>query len=455
MDTRTAIRVENLSKSYRMYDSPLDRLKESLHPLRKKYHRDFFALRDVSFEIEKGATVGIVGKNGSGKSTLLKIITGVLTPTSGAVTVNGRVSALLELGTGFNMELTGIENVYFSGTIMGYTKEEMDGKLDPILSFADIGEFANQPLKTYSSGMYVRLAFAVATYIDPEILIVDEALAVGDMFFQAKCMTKMKKMMDDGATILFVSHDMGTVKSLCKKAVLLECGAVAKNGSASEVADFYMRETYNKSSEELKKEVMPRDAGEGAEAVEGAENDGAGFEPLVSTECEADLGGQIHRFGTGEARLLDLKLLNWRREEASVIDFKKEFHIQASVLFRKKVAAPCLGYQIKDLKGIEIIGSTTAIENIRMPMADGLDVMVIEFKTRNILAPGIYSISFGIEEMVENNFRHIVLEAADNAVVFEISNPESMEERFWTRVHIPVEAKYFKTAKETGKRSPA
>ncbi|HPH04166.1 MAG TPA: ABC transporter ATP-binding protein, partial [Spirochaetota bacterium] len=186
-----AISVEHVSKVYRLYDKPVDRLKESLHPLRKKYHRDFHALDDVSFEVKKGETVGIIGQNGSGKSTLLKIITGVLTPSCGQVRVNGRVSALLELGTGFNPELTGIENVYFSGTVMGYTREEMDVRLDEILAFADIGEFVRQPVKTYSSGMFVRLAFAVAIKSNPEIMIVDEALAVGDMNFQAKCMTAL------------------------------------------------------------------------------------------------------------------------------------------------------------------------------------------------------------------------------------------------------------------------
>jgi len=187
MSNDIAIKAENLTKTYRLYDSNLDRLKESLHPLRRKYHHEFNALHDFNFEVKKGETVGIIGKNGSGKSTLLKIITGVLTPTSGSVTVNGRISALLELGAGFNPELTGIENVYFNGTLMGYSKEEMHAKLDDILGFADIGEFVRQPVKSYSSGMFVRLAFAVAINIDPDILIVDEALAVGDIFFQQKC----------------------------------------------------------------------------------------------------------------------------------------------------------------------------------------------------------------------------------------------------------------------------
>ena len=182
--SNVSIKVESLSKIYKLYNTPMDRLKETMHPFRKKYHKDFFALKDISFEVKKGETFGIIGKNGSGKSTLLKIITGVLSPSSGNVTVNGRVSSLLELGAGFNPELNGIENIYFYGTINGFSKEEMDSRLDSILAFADIGEFVFQPVKSYSSGMYVRLAFAVAIQVDPEILIIDEALSVGDIFFQ-------------------------------------------------------------------------------------------------------------------------------------------------------------------------------------------------------------------------------------------------------------------------------
>ncbi|MFA6550605.1 MAG: ABC transporter ATP-binding protein, partial [Candidatus Gracilibacteria bacterium] len=221
-----AIKTENLSKSYKLYKNPIDRLKESLSPFRKKYHHDFFALKNINFEIKKGETIGIVGKNGSGKSTLLKIITKVLTPTEGHVTTKGKISALLELGAGFNPELSGTENIYFNGAIMGYTKEEIDKKLDNIIAFADIGEFIEQPVKTYSSGMFVRLAFAVATNVDPEILIIDEALSVGDMFFQAKCMEKMKKMINKGITLMFVSHDTGAIKSVCQKSILLDEGAI-------------------------------------------------------------------------------------------------------------------------------------------------------------------------------------------------------------------------------------
>jgi len=234
-----AISVENLTKTYRLYTNSFDRLKESLHPFGKKYHHDFYALKDVSFQIRKGDTVGIIGRNGSGKSTLLKIIAGVITPSSGSVTVNGKISALLELGTGFNPELTGIENVYFNGTLMGYTREEIDARLDNILSFADIGEFVYQPVKTYSSGMFVRLAFSVSISVEPDILIVDEALSVGDAYFQQKCMKKLGDFKEAGGAIVFVSHDLNAVKYLCDESILMIRGEVSESGSPEIVINRY------------------------------------------------------------------------------------------------------------------------------------------------------------------------------------------------------------------------
>lgn len=239
--TDTAIKVTDLTKTYKLYDSPLDRLKESLHPLRKKYHHEFHALNNINFEIKKGETVGIIGRNGSGKSTLLKIITGVLTPSSGSVTVKGKVAALLELGAGFNPELTGLENVYFSGTLMGFSRIEVDNLLDSILSFADIGQFINQPVKSYSSGMFVRLAFAVQAMVNPDVLIVDEALSVGDALFQKRCFQKMEQLISNGTTLLFVSHDQESIRTLTSKAILLKDGKQHKTGLSSEVVLEYRR----------------------------------------------------------------------------------------------------------------------------------------------------------------------------------------------------------------------
>ena len=216
-----AIKVENVTKIYKLYDKPSDRLKESLGLTHKKCYVEHYALDQVNIEVRRGETVGIIGTNGSGKSTILKIITGVLNPTSGNIVINGRISALLELGAGFNMEYTGMENIYLNGTMIGFSKEEIDAKLQDILEFADIGDFINQPVKTYSSGMFVRLAFAVAINIEPEILIVDEALSVGDVFFQAKCYRKFEEFKEQGKTILFVSHDLSSISKYCDRLVLL------------------------------------------------------------------------------------------------------------------------------------------------------------------------------------------------------------------------------------------
>lgn len=240
MTNDIAIRIENLSKVYKIFDRPIDRMKEALHPFHKRYSRDFYALKNISFTLKKGETLGIIGKNGAGKSTLLKIITGVLTPSSGHIEVNGRIASLLELGAGFNPEMTGIENIYMNGTLMGYSKEEMDERINNIVSFADIGDFINQPVKMYSSGMFARLAFAVNAFVEPDILIVDEALSVGDNAFQIKCMKRMKELMEGGTTILFVSHDINAVRRFCTKVVWVNDGNIKVMGEVNWVVDKYV-----------------------------------------------------------------------------------------------------------------------------------------------------------------------------------------------------------------------
>lgn len=235
------IDVQGVTKIYRLYDKPIDRLKESLSIRHKNYHRDFYALNLVSFSVARGESVGIIGTNGSGKSTMLKIITGVLTQTAGTVSVRGKVCALLELGAGFNMDYTGIENIYMNGTMMGFSKEEMDAKLQEILDFADIGDFVYQPVKSYSSGMFVRLAFALNIAVDPEVLIVDEALSVGDVFFQAKCYHRMDELKKKGTTILMVTHDMGSVMKYCDKVVLLNKGEKVAEGAPGDMVDLYKK----------------------------------------------------------------------------------------------------------------------------------------------------------------------------------------------------------------------
>jgi len=260
MNNDIAIKVENLTKVYHLYDNPKDRLKEALNPFKKSYHHNFYALHDVSFEVKRGETIGIIGKNGAGKSTLLKMITGVLTPTSGNIQVHGKIASLLELGAGFNPEMTGIDNIYLNGTIMGFSKEETDTKVDSIIAFADIGEFIHQPVKTYSSGMFARLAFSVAINSEPDILIVDEILGVGDMNFQLKCHKKMNEMREEGTSMLFVSHDTYSIKTICSKALYLKNGISQKLGNSLDVVNFYLNDIEEKTSELYTKKEQPNDA---------------------------------------------------------------------------------------------------------------------------------------------------------------------------------------------------
>lgn len=235
-----AIKIEHLGKCYQIYNNPADRLRQSLWRGRKQFYREFWALRDVSFSIKKSESVGIIGRNGSGKSTLLQMIAGTLMPTSGNVSINGRVAALLELGSGFNPDFTGRENVYMNGAILGMSQSEIDQRFEDIATFADIGDFINQPVKTYSSGMLMRLAFAVSVNVEPEILIVDEALSVGDMAFQYKCMERLERLTKSGTTLLFVSHDIGAIKAFCQRAIYLSGGEVKAIGEAGDIAELYM-----------------------------------------------------------------------------------------------------------------------------------------------------------------------------------------------------------------------
>ena len=285
-----AIRVEDVSKVYRLYNRPSERLFDALGLAGKGRFKEHRALDHVTFDVKKGETVGIIGTNGSGKSTILKIITGVLSPTSGEVEIDGRISALLELGAGFNMEYTGIENVYLNGMMMGFSREEMDARLDDILKFADIGEFVNQPCKTYSSGMFVRLAFAVAINIDPEILIVDEALSVGDVFFQAKCYKKFEDFKAEGKTIIFVSHDISSVAKYCDRVILLNKGVKLSEGNPKDTINLYKKVLLNQSQNIASGQVL-------ADAKED------GTKKLWKSNYE--LNPQVNEYGTGEAEIID------------------------------------------------------------------------------------------------------------------------------------------------------
>lgn len=318
-----AIQVKHLDKMYKLYNKPSDRLRETLGL--KVPVREHYALRDVNFQVERGETVGIIGTNGSGKSTILKIITGVLNPTAGEVTVNGRISALLELGAGFNMEYTGIENVYLNGTMMGFSREEVDARLQDILDFADIGDFVYQPVKSYSSGMFVRLAFAVAINIDPEILIVDEALSVGDVFFQAKCYSKFEEFKKMGRTILFVSHDLSSISRYCDRVILLNKGVKMEEGSPKQMVDMYKQLLVGQD---------PAKADENKETQK--ENWSEQFQ----------VNPNMLEYGSKLAEIVDFAVLDEKGLCTNTIEKGSSFQIKMKVVFHENIQEPIMAYTL-------------------------------------------------------------------------------------------------------------
>jgi ABC-type polysaccharide/polyol phosphate transport system ATPase subunit len=450
MGTEIAIDLKNISKCYKRYARPVDRLKEILLP-RKSYAQEFWALKDISFEVMKGETMGIIGRNGAGKSTLLQMICGTSTPTSGEIQVNGTVAALLELGAGFNPEFTGRENVYMNGAIIGLSQQQVNERFDKIAAFADIGDFIEQPVKTYSSGMYVRLAFASAIHVEPDILIVDEALSVGDMFFQAKCMAQMQHMMSAGTTVLFVSHDISSVKSLCQRCVFLEQGKLQKIGKASEIVSFYTGIIHSEINQELKLQLEDKKGktqkektipNQKPQQISGVLDNSVISEIFVSTEQEAQLAEGNHRYGEGGARILDIKLLNSQHKPTEQLELKEDFTVQASILFEQELPTFCFGYLIRDIKGIDIIGTVTSIERVNMPKVSAGEVYVVEMKSQNMLNAGIYTLTFAVERPIILNQQHIFLDWVNDAVVFQVNIPEDPLDRFASKVYVPAEIKY-------------
>lgn len=405
MSEAYAIQVVDVDKMYKLYDKPTDRLKESLGFSKKKRYREHYALKNVSFDVKKGETVGIIGTNGSGKSTILKIITGVLNPTGGQVLVDGRISALLELGAGFNGEYTGVENVYLNGTMIGFSKEEIDAKLQDILNFADIGDFVNQPVKTYSSGMFVRLAFAVAININPEILIVDEALSVGDVFFQSKCYHKFEEFKKMGKTILFVSHDLGSIGKYCDRVVLLNKGIKLNEGNPKEMIDIYKKllvNQYDVNTGETLGDTQKRQstkAGTGS-SLEQSENILSNTQ-LVTFNGEKlwksyySLNPSTVEYGSKEAEITDYAIIDSMGNFNNSIEKGSEFKIRFRINFREKVIEPIFAYTIKDLKGTEISGTNTMFEGKGLPFVDEGQSKVVTFTQKADLQGGEYLISFG------------------------------------------------------------
>ena len=388
----SVIKVSHVSKSYKLYDKPIDRLIESWSLNKKKsYHRDYFALNDINFDIKKGECVGIVGTNGAGKSTLLKIITGVLQPTSGSVTVDGKISALLELGTGFNMEYTGLKNIYLNGTMMGYTKEEMDQKVADIIEFAEIGNFINQPVKTYSSGMFARLAFAVAINVEPDILIVDEALSVGDIFFQAKCFKKFSEFQEMGKTILFVSHDLSSVLKYCNKCILINKGKQIALGDTADVVNLYRKVLVQDSKE--KDAIKENDPLSGSD---NQKNDGAKADKHENGGFWKDtllINRNFVEYGNDRAKIIDFAIVDDQGNVSTSIMKGTEYEIRVKVEFNDDITAPIFAYTIKDLKGTELTGTNTVLENNNVKEVKKGDVITACFKQKMYLQGGQYLLS--------------------------------------------------------------
>ncbi len=391
-----AISVSHISKMYKLYDKPSDRFREAMGFSRKVRYKEHFALNNVSFNIRRGETVGIIGTNGSGKSTILKIITGVLNPSGGTVTVNGRISALLELGAGFNMEYTGIENVYLNGTMIGFSREEIDSKLNDILEFADIGDFVRQPVKTYSSGMFVRLAFAIAINIDPEILIVDEALSVGDVFFQAKCYHKFEEFKRLGKTILFVSHDLGSIGKYCDRVILLNDGIKLDEGNPKEMVDIYKKllvhQYVPEEEQEEPKDGQPDDTPAAPAAGSGLWKDRLSVNPHVI------------EYGNGQAQIYDYTVKDADGNFSNTIEKGSECEILFKVRFHARVQDPIFAITLKDLKGTEISGTNTMFERIDTGVVEAGEERIVSFKQRLDLQGGDYLVSLGCTGYQESEF---------------------------------------------------
>lgn len=384
-----AIEVKNISKTYKLYTKQTDRMREAFSITGKKYHKEFNALSDIGFQVHEGEMLGIIGKNGAGKSTMLKIITGVLTPTEGELVINGKISALLELGAGFNPEYTGIENAYLNGTMIGFTKEEMDLKIKEIIEFADIGDFIYQPVKTYSSGMFARLAFAVAINVDPDILIVDEALSVGDAFFQAKCYKKMDELKRSGKTILFVSHDMGSIIKYCDRAVIIDHGKKIKEGPAEEMVNIYKRILVNQYDEQ--KETEPK------EEISSDQNEGIFIKNrgLDSWKASMLMNPNKEEYGNGQADIIDFGLFDIDGKTTNTIRKLDEFYLKMKIQFHENIENPIFAFAIKDLKGTDLCGTNTFIEGIETGVCKSGEIVEVSFKQKMLLQNGQYLLQLG------------------------------------------------------------
>ncbi len=414
-----AIEFRGVSKSYPIYDSPLDRLKELLTFSRKRFHRDFWALRDLSFEVRRGETFCIIGENGSGKSTLLQLVAGILQPTEGEIKVNGRVSALLELGSGFNPEFTGRDNIFLNGAILGFTTRQIEQKYREIEEFAEIGDFINQPVKTYSSGMIVRLAFAVAIHVDPEILLVDEALAVGDIYFRQRCMRKVHELRSRGITILFVSHSMGDVKAVGDRALWLDGGRIRELGLADAVVAKYLAAMVEKDSAYLQLKKRPaRDAAAGR---------------VLPPEIVDRIPNIDHRYGDGRAEVLGIAVLDEYGRPLQLLEPNSHIVVRISVRAREEVPMPIVGFMLRNHLGIDFSGTNTAREGVELPPMMPGDIYTVDF---HLELPELYPASFSFSPAIADGtlLHYRMCDWIDNAIALQMGHSEG---QIYGYIHLP------------------
>jgi len=408
MNKNIAISVKDLTKVYHLYNSPKDRLKEALNPLKKSYHNDFYAMSGVSFNIYRGETVGIIGKNGAGKSTLLKMITGVLTPSSGSIKSYGKISSLLELGAGFNPEMTGLENIYLNGTLMGYSKEEMDIKIDAILEFADIGEFIHQPVKMYSSGMFARLAFSVSINVDPDILIVDEALSVGDMAFQMKCYKKFQEFQEQNKTILFVTHALDTVIRYCNRGIVIDEGKLIYDSSPKEAVDVFKKILTNT--------YYSQDRQEDEKAQE--------YEDKGLLKSHFEQNKELDIYGNSKVEIIDYGITNDDGLPSAILDYNKPFNIVMKLKFNQDISEPIFAFTIKDAKGLEITGTNSLMKHIHAGDFKKGDTIIVSFKQKANLQIGKYALSLGCVAINESGIE--VYNRIYDCILFEVIGSAQM-----------------------------
>jgi lipopolysaccharide transport system ATP-binding protein len=418
----TVIDVRSVSKAYKIYAHPRHRLLEAVLRGRRKYHREFWALRNVALQVQRGSTLGIIGMNGSGKSTLLQVIAGIVEPTSGAVEVRGRIASLLELGSGFNLEFTGRENIMMNGAIIGFSRGEMLERLPKIEAFAEIGDFIDQPVKTYSTGMLVRIAFAAAIQVDPDILIVDEVLAVGDAIFQHRCIRRIRELQEQTKTVLVVSHDMGTVKSICSEAVFLHAGEVQAIGDPSEVANLY--HAY----------VASKETGQGEPVSSPSVSRNANRPVTFRADSTLEQRVGLFRHGTGKASIRNVELLDSQFSPLTAVDFDQEVVLRVHVEFREDVPSCLLGYIFRDRNGTDILGTNTHEENVMLPPRKAGETLVVDFKQRVPLCPGSYSVTTAL---APDPASPSYFDWLDNALVLEVL-PPPQGKLIHTKVWLPV-----------------